>query len=155
MKRIIKLPSLKEQVGGSHYKNKHYELAQFSLDVGLNPMIHSAIKYVLRDKNDKAEDLNKAQHCATIFKDWAYIQANMNSHLLNNFPYQMDFDTVATFLSQFEAHEQAAMLALIHLQASVQCIETVNTDLSVSYVTDTSDVIKAWENAIEHIERLK
>lgn len=156
MKRIIiKLPSLKEQVGGNHYKNKHYELAQFSLNVGLNPMIHSAIKYVLRDKNDKAEDLNKAQHCATIFKDWVYIQANMNSHLLNNFPYQMNFDTVATFLSQFEAHEQAAMLALIHLQASVQCVETVNTDLSVSYVTDTSDVIKAWENAIEHIERLK
>lgn len=153
--KIIKLASLHRQVGGEHYKNRQYELAQFSLDVGLNPMIHSAIKYVLREKNDRAEDLNKAQHCAEIFRDWVTTCATTAPKRLANFNTTMDFDLVATFLSQYEAHEQAAILALIHLQVSVKLIEEVLSDFSISRHIDVNEVTNACIQALEHIERLK
>nr|DAX35503.1 MAG TPA: protein of unknown function DUF3310 [Caudoviricetes sp.] len=153
--KIVKLPSLSKQVGGNHYKNKHYELAQFSLDVGLSPMIHSAIKYILRDKTDKAEDLEKAQHCVTIFRDWVYCNSNLNPRILNNFNTNMDFNLVSTFLTQFEAHEQAAMLAIIQLQAEVKVFETVSEDFTTNVKADTDLLLANYKNAIEHIERLK
>lgn len=153
--KIVKLPSLSKQVGGNHYKNKHYELAQFSLDVGLSPMIHSAIKYVLRNKTDKAENLEKACHCVTIFRDWVYCNFELNPHMLKNFNTDMDFNLVSTFITQFNAHQQAAMLAIIQLQAEVKVFETISEDFTKTVKADIDLLLANYKNVIEHIERLK
>lgn len=153
--KILKLPSLKKQIGGDHYKNQQYELAQFSLDVGLNPMIHSAIKYVLRNKEDKTQDLEKAQHCLTIFKDWVYINTELNPKVLNNFNTDMDFSLISTFVTQFEAEQQAAMLAIIQLQAEVKAYEKVAEDFTTVRIVDTELMLSNYHNAIEYIERMK
>lgn len=154
--QITKLPSLERQVGGSHYKNQNYELAQFSLDIGLNPMVHSAIKYVLRDKQDKAEDLDKAEHCLTIYRDWLLEMARTNPKRLYYESKGFDFNLVSTFISQFEAHQQAAMIAILQLQSDLQVQEVIEEDLWETIYKISEDLVQDnFNNAIEHIQRMK
>ena len=54
------------QVGGDHYKGMAIQPMQFSMANGLDACTHTAIKYLVRKKGDKAkraEDLRKAIHC--------------------------------------------------------------------------------------------
>lgn len=54
------------QEGGSHYKGMAIQPMQFSMANGLDACTHTAIKYLVRKKGDKAkraEDLRKAIHC--------------------------------------------------------------------------------------------
>lgn len=54
------------QEGGSHYKGMAIQPMQFSMANGLDACTHTAIKYLVRRKGDKAkraEDLRKAIHC--------------------------------------------------------------------------------------------
>lgn len=153
--KVLKLPSLQRQVGGTHYKNQQYELAQFSLDIGLNPMLHSAIKYILRDKQNVAEDLEKARHCVTIYKEWVYCNSELNPNVLDNFNTDMDFNLVSTFVTQFEAHKQAAMLAIIQLQAETKVFEKVLDDFTVIRKCDTDLLIANFKNVINHINKME
>ena len=52
-----------EQIGGDHYKDMPIQPFEFSMRNGLDPMQHTAIKYItrFRDKNG-VEDLKKAIH---------------------------------------------------------------------------------------------
>lgn len=131
---ISKLPSLVNQVGGQHYKNQHYELAQFSLDVGLNAMIHSAIKYVIRDKGNKEEDLNKAIHCLEIYADWVELE----SPKFINVPFNtyLDFNKVHEFVSQFDYGIKNALLAILTLQSQCCVHRDVGKDFSIVLEAD-------------------
>ena len=54
------------QEGGSHYVGMAIQPMQFSMANGLDACTHTAIKYLVRKKGDKAkraEDLRKAIHC--------------------------------------------------------------------------------------------
>jgi len=54
------------QVGGDHYRAMAIQPMQFSMANGLDACTHTAIKYLVRKKGDKAqraEDLRKAIHC--------------------------------------------------------------------------------------------
>lgn len=154
--QIKKLPALSKQVGGSHYKNQNYELAQFSLDVGLNPMVHSAIKYILRDKNDKAEDLDKAVHCLEIYRDWLHQMIANNPKRLTSEYRDFSFNPVSTFVGQLEAYQQAAVLACIQMQSDLQIVETFSEhtwdNIPVICIQTIDD---NYAKALEHIERMK
>lgn len=50
------------QVAGSHYKHFEIEPAYFINTVGLPFTLGNAVKYLLRDKGSRKEDLNKAIH---------------------------------------------------------------------------------------------
>ena len=52
-----------KQVGGNHYAKHAIQPWDIIDDWGLDYYLGNVIKYVLRDKNDKIEDLNKAIHC--------------------------------------------------------------------------------------------
>lgn len=154
--QIEKLPALAKQVGGSHYKNQNYELAQFSLDVGLNPMVHSAIKYILRDKNNKAEDLEKAEHCLEIYRDWLREQIATNPKRLTYEYRDFNFNRVATFVGQLEAYQQASVLACIQLQSDLQIVETFNENSweNIPVICDQT-INDNYVKALEHIQRMK
>ncbi len=50
------------QVGGRHYKTVDYEPWDFVADCGLDYFAGTAVKYLVRRKGDRAEDLEKAVH---------------------------------------------------------------------------------------------
>jgi hypothetical protein len=50
------------QVGGSHYKNKKFQVWDIINEYELNYYLGNAIKYILRNKSNKAEDIAKAIH---------------------------------------------------------------------------------------------
>lgn len=54
----------KTQVGGNHYTKLEIQPMEYSMRNGLDPLQHTAIKYVtrFRDKNG-IEDLMKARDC--------------------------------------------------------------------------------------------
>ena len=54
-------PKLK-QVGGNHYAKHSIQPWDIIDDWGLDYYLGNVIKYVLRDKNDRVEDLHKAIH---------------------------------------------------------------------------------------------
>jgi len=49
-----------KQVGGTHYEGMVYEIWDFVADVNLNFYSANALKYLLRNKGNRLEDLNKA-----------------------------------------------------------------------------------------------
>ena len=52
------------QVGGDHYKKLAIQPMEYSMRNGLDPMQHTAIKYVTRFRDkDGLKDLEKARHC--------------------------------------------------------------------------------------------
>lgn len=61
------------QKDGSHYKTMPIQPMEYSMGNNLNPLQHTAIKYISRykDKNGKV-DLEKAKHCIQMLIDWEY-----------------------------------------------------------------------------------
>lgn len=55
-------PLVAKQVGGNHYAKHSIQPWAIIDDWGLDYYLGNVIKYVLRDKNDKVEDLQKAIH---------------------------------------------------------------------------------------------
>ncbi|WP_275525539.1 hypothetical protein [Burkholderia cenocepacia] len=65
--------ALHRQVGGSHYKGLKIQPMEFSAANGLNALQHTAVKYIVRKKGDKAkrlEDLDKAIHSLEMYKQF-------------------------------------------------------------------------------------
>ena len=60
-----------KQVGGDHFNKLEIQPFQYSMGNGLDPMQHTAIKYVtrFRDKNG-VEDLKKAIHVLEMLIEW-------------------------------------------------------------------------------------
>ena len=58
------LKATETQIGGDHYTKLAIQPMRYSMENGLDPLQHTAIKYVtrFRDKNG-IEDLEKAKHC--------------------------------------------------------------------------------------------
>ena len=52
----------KKQVGGNHYASHQIQPWDVILDYNLDYWTGNAVKYLLRDKLNRLEDLNKARH---------------------------------------------------------------------------------------------
>lgn len=66
-------PPSKRQVGGNHYTKLLIQPMDYSLANNLDPLQHTAIKYVTRykDKGTPMEDLHKARHCIDMMIEYA------------------------------------------------------------------------------------
>ena len=63
--------ALLQQVGGSHYTTMAIQPLAFSMANRLNACQHTAIKYIVRRKGDRAarvQDIEKAIHTLQIYK---------------------------------------------------------------------------------------
>lgn len=58
-----------QQVGGSHYLNMAIQPMEFSMANGLNACQHTAIKYIVRRKGNRLEDIDKAIHTLQLYRD--------------------------------------------------------------------------------------
>lgn len=55
------------QIGGNHYTDMAIQPIEFSMKNGLDPLQHTAIKYVCRFRTKNGlEDLAKAKHCINL-----------------------------------------------------------------------------------------
>jgi len=64
MNKIPPIPKdiMEKQVGGTHYKNYNFQVWDIVDEYGLNYYEGNALKYLLRRKGDRKEDLQKAIH---------------------------------------------------------------------------------------------
>ena len=53
---------MSKQVGGKHYKKKKFQVWDIVDEYDLNYYEGNAVKYILRDKENRIEDLQKAIH---------------------------------------------------------------------------------------------
>lgn len=67
---------LGNQVGGDHYMNMEIQPIEFSMYNNLNACQHTAIKYIVRQKGNRLEDIDKAIHTLEIYKQ--FIQAGIS-----------------------------------------------------------------------------
>ena len=63
------VPALAQQIGGEHYKNMAIQPIEFSMANHLNACQHMAIKYIVRRKGDRLQDIDKAIHTLRIYRD--------------------------------------------------------------------------------------
>lgn len=54
--------ALKRQVGGEHYKNLKIQPVEFILSANLDFFLGNLLKYLVRNKGNRLEDLEKAYH---------------------------------------------------------------------------------------------
>jgi len=68
------------QVGGNHYAQMKIQPMEFSMVNGLNPMQHTAIKYIVRvdRKGNGDEDIDKAIHTLQLWKQWRKDHGNQS-----------------------------------------------------------------------------
>ena len=63
LERVEKNIALEQQVGGSHYNSMKIQPIEYTMANEMNPLQHTAIKYISRYKNKNGiEDLKKAIH---------------------------------------------------------------------------------------------
>lgn len=62
-------PALSIQVGGTHYKNFAIQPVEFIEANDVPYTLANVIKYVLRSKDNRAQDLGKALHYMTLYKE--------------------------------------------------------------------------------------
>ena len=62
MSKLMSDEERKKQVGGSHYCSKPIQPWDVILVYGLDFWLGNVVKYVLRNKTDRLEDLKKARH---------------------------------------------------------------------------------------------
>lgn len=60
--------ALDVQVGGDHYKGMPIQPIQFSMLNDLNACQHTALKYIVRKKGNRLEDIDKAIHTLQIYR---------------------------------------------------------------------------------------
>lgn len=65
----VEQPALVKQVGGDHYKGMAIQPIEFSMANGLNACQHTAIKYIVRHKGDRLQDIDKAIHTLEIYRE--------------------------------------------------------------------------------------
>jgi len=63
------VPALAQQVGGSHYTGMAIQPIEFSMRNELNACQHTAIKYIVRRKGNRLQDIDKAIHTLRIYRD--------------------------------------------------------------------------------------
>ena len=63
--------TLSTQIGGNHYMRFKVQPVYFCLVNGLSCVHMNFIKYLLRDKSNKLEDLEKARHSLQMLKEHA------------------------------------------------------------------------------------
>jgi len=56
------MSSLERQIGGDHYKENKFQPWEIIADYGLNYWEGNVLKYLLRRKNNRKQDLQKAIH---------------------------------------------------------------------------------------------
>lgn len=68
---VEELSAFNEQVGGDHYKKypDGYQPLQVAHEMNMNPYQFSMLKYMLRDKTDTVEDIEKLIHVAQMYKE--------------------------------------------------------------------------------------
>lgn len=67
------------QVGGDHYKRFAIEPAEFLHRNGIGYLEGAAIKYILRRKHNRREDLEKAIHCVQLMLEYEFGSASQAS----------------------------------------------------------------------------
>lgn len=67
---MTKQRPLDVQIGGDHYKRFGIQPVEFALANGLDTCSANALKYLVRRKGDRVEDLRKAVHYIDIRLDW-------------------------------------------------------------------------------------
>lgn len=68
--------SLDTQVGGSHYKGFKMQPIEIAYDYNLSPGLTLALRYILRDKDNRLQDLQKAKHCIELAIELEYGETN-------------------------------------------------------------------------------
>lgn len=64
------MSALKDQVGGSHYKDMRMQPFEFTMANNWDPLAHTMLKYVTRHlAKNGLQDLEKAIHCAALRKE--------------------------------------------------------------------------------------
>jgi hypothetical protein len=58
-----------QQVGGSHYMDMKIQPMEFSMANDLNACQHTAIKYIVRRKGNRLQDIDKAIHTLYIYRE--------------------------------------------------------------------------------------
>ena len=58
-----------QQVGGSHYTDMAIQPIEFSMANDLNACQHTAIKYIVRKKGNRLQDIDKAIHTLHIYRE--------------------------------------------------------------------------------------
>lgn len=71
-----KLPALKTQIGGDHYKDMAIQPMTYSMANGLDACQHTIVKYVSRFRQKNGiEDLEKARHCLDLLIEFEKAKA--------------------------------------------------------------------------------
>lgn len=65
------MTALKRQVGGDHYKRHYYQPFNFSMDVNGSAGLTLMIRYLIRDKENRPQDIEKCKHIVELEQDWA------------------------------------------------------------------------------------
>lgn len=69
-----KKSALEIQIDGQHYKNQKIQPIELAYKLGGTPAFCKLAKYLIREKNDKKVNLQKAYHCICLEEDlkfWA------------------------------------------------------------------------------------
>lgn len=67
------MSGLDTQVGGDHYSKLAIQPMEYSIKNGLDPLQHTAIKYITRHKDKNGEeDIRKAIHCLNMILEMNY-----------------------------------------------------------------------------------
>lgn len=63
------MEALKHQVGGDHYRSLAYQPVELCVDVKASPVLNHFTKYLVRDKGERTEQVQKALHCIELERD--------------------------------------------------------------------------------------
>lgn len=94
------MESLKKQVGGNHYKGFEYQPVEFYHKANIPANLAFAIKYIIREKNDKIEDFQKAIHMIELHVDLSLLKLRskkVNKKELTLFLNKNGFDELVRF----------------------------------------------------------
>jgi len=58
-----------KQVGGDHYKKHNIQPLDIIDEYGLDYYLGNVLKYILRDKESRKQDINKAIHYLELYKE--------------------------------------------------------------------------------------
>lgn len=80
MKGLLQMSKFKEQVAGKHYLNFTIQPMEFFIANNISKIDGDIIQYVIRNKGDQIENINKAIHCLELKKEYIL----KNGRLTNN-----------------------------------------------------------------------
>lgn len=111
------MTAIDKQVGGDHYKKLIYQPFNHSMDINASPGYTLMVRYLMREKENREQDLKKCQHIVELEQEWSLTFPKQHEAVYTTDLPEEEKRLIKLFSSQFGANSDKYYNILFYMHS--------------------------------------